>query len=215
MSQLKNGPISENELMLRLANASKVMKKVEGNEPTSKAKMVNDNYIDVDSMNDDDFYKHIIPESSNMQNSNAQSSNMQNLNDKFNIEKIQKSKLPDVIKQAMIEKPIQQVHINETLDMNFIKGAKKLIEQENSQMKKTKNGTDSNKSQSTKTSQVEKPTNLNALSTMIENIVRKVMDEKINQLLTAHETSSINENLVLKVGDSIFKGKITGVKKSN
>jgi hypothetical protein len=40
------------------------------------------------------------------------------------------------------------------------------------------------------------------------------MDEKLNQILTASTTSSINENLVLKVGDSIFKGKITGVNKS-
>ena len=56
------------------------------------------------------------------------------------------------------------------------------------------------------------------LTPLIENIVRKtvmeVMDSKLNQILTAQQTLSINENLVLKVGDSIFKGKITGVNKS-
>lgn len=56
------------------------------------------------------------------------------------------------------------------------------------------------------------------LTPLIENIVRKtvmeVMDNKLNQILTAQQTLSINENLVLKVGDSIFKGKITGVNKS-
>ena len=55
---------------------------------------------------------------------------------------------------------------------------------------------------------------MNAIAVLIENTVRKVMDEKLNQILTASTTSSINENLVLKVGDSIFKGKITGVNKA-
>ena len=56
------------------------------------------------------------------------------------------------------------------------------------------------------------------LTPIIENIVRKtvveIMDSKLNQILTAQQTMSINENLVLKVGDSVFKGKITGVNKS-
>jgi hypothetical protein len=55
---------------------------------------------------------------------------------------------------------------------------------------------------------------MNAIAVLIENTVRKVMDEKLNQILSAQQTQSINENLVLKVGDSIFKGKITGVNKS-
>jgi hypothetical protein len=55
---------------------------------------------------------------------------------------------------------------------------------------------------------------MNAITILIENTIRKVMDEKLNQILTAQTTSTINENLVLKVGDSIFKGKITGVNKS-
>jgi hypothetical protein len=44
--------------------------------------------------------------------------------------------------------------------------------------------------------------------------VRKVMDEKLNQILSAYQTTTLNETLVLKVGDSIFKGKITGVNSS-
>jgi hypothetical protein len=55
---------------------------------------------------------------------------------------------------------------------------------------------------------------MNTIATLIENTVRKVMDEKLNQILTAQQTQTISENLVLKVGDSIFKGKITGVNKS-
>jgi len=108
----------------------------------------------------------------------------------------------------MIENPIEQVSqisLNETLDMNFIKGAKRLMEQE---------GT--SKSKQTVSKPTSQPSNIdmNSIATIIENTVRKVMDEKLNQLLSAQQTQSINENLVLKVGDSIFKGKITGVNKS-
>jgi hypothetical protein len=55
---------------------------------------------------------------------------------------------------------------------------------------------------------------MKAIAVIIENTVRKVMDEKLTQILSAQQTQSINENLVLKVGDSIFKGKITGVNKA-
>jgi hypothetical protein len=124
------------------------------------------------------------------------------------ISKIQNSRLPDNIKKAMIENPIEQmsqISLNETLDMNFIKGAKRLMEQE---------GT--SKSKQTVSKPTSQPSNIdiNSIATIIENTVRKVMDEKLNQLLSAQQTQSINENLVLKVGDSIFKGKITGVNKS-
>jgi hypothetical protein len=75
--------------------------------------------------------------------------------------------------------------------------------------------TKTNKTQST---QVNNSDLIKQLSPLIENVVRKtvteILDSKLNQILTAQQTLSINENLVLKVGDSIFKGKITGVNKS-
>jgi hypothetical protein len=85
--------------------------------------------------------------------------------------------------------------------MNIIKGAKRLMEQESPTKSKPQ------QKQVIQNSNID----MNALSIMIENTVRKVLDEKLNQILIAQETKSINENLVLKVGDSVFKGKITGV----
>jgi hypothetical protein len=111
----------------------------------------------------------------------------------------------------MIESPIpqmNQISLNDTLDMDFVKGAKRLMEQEGVVTKK----------QQPQQRQSSVPTggniDMNAIAILIENTVRKVMDEKLNQILTAQTTSTINENLVLKVGDSIFKGKITGVNKA-
>ena len=89
--------------------------------------------------------------------------------------------------------------------MDFVKGAKRLMEQE---------GVSSKKSQPQQRQSVSSNIDMNAIAVLIENTVRKVMDEKLNQILTAQTTSTINENLVLKVGDSIFKGKITGVNKA-
>jgi hypothetical protein len=87
--------------------------------------------------------------------------------------------------------------------MDFVKGAKRLMEQEGV----------SNKTKSTSNTNTNN-IDMSSFAVLIENTIRKVLDEKLNQILSAHQTSTINENLVLKVGDSIFKGKITGVNKS-
>lgn len=79
-------------------------------------------------------------------------------------------------------------------------------------------GVSTKKSSPQKGSSVDSSDLVKQLTPIIENIVRKtvveILDNKLNQILTAQQTMSINENLVLKVGDSIFKGKITGVNKS-
>lgn len=192
---LINGPISANSLMEKLAKAGKVMQKVEGGNYTKG------------NVNSDALFSS--PEELMENQTMVQSRTNHNIPQQGNVEKIQNSKLPDAIKQAMIEKPIQQlsqISLNETLDMNFIQGAKRLMEQEGvSPKQKTQP-----KSQTSSVPNMD----MGALAILIENTVRKVMDEKLNQILTAQQTASINENLVLKVGDSIFKGKITGVNKS-
>lgn len=117
----------------------------------------------------------------------------------INEEKIRNSKLPEEIKRVMIENPIPQISLNN--DVDIINGAKKLMERQGTIKPKNKQ---------------PQPINMdsNLLSNLIENIVRKVMDEKLNQILAAQQNMTINENLMIKVGDSVFKGKITGVNKS-
>jgi hypothetical protein len=190
MSQ--QGVISQNDLMHKLVQAKKVMNKVDGG-----------NY---QRGQIDESILRSAPEDV-MNNTQMQSNpSTQRQTGTPNISQIQNSKLPEAIKRSMIENPIPQISLNDTLDMDFVKGAKRLMEQEGV---------------STKPSQSKQTTNnnggsidMNAIAVLIENTVRKVMDEKLNQILTASQTSTINENLVLKVGDSIFKGKITGVNKA-
>jgi len=192
MSQT-HGSISQNDLMMKLVQAKKVMNKVDGGNYTKGN--INENIL------------RSAPEDIDM--SEYQSTTVSKpVSGPVNVNKIQNSKLPDAIKQAMINHPIEQmpsISLNETLDMDFIKGAKRLMEQE---------GVSTRPSAQTKQTIVNNNIDMNAIAVLIENVVRKVMDEKLNQILTASTTSTINENLVLKVGDSIFKGKITGVNKS-
>ena len=197
MSQANNGlnagPISANSLMEKLAKASKVMQKVQGGDFSRgnvNEAMLSDGYND-----NSEYVQQPAPQ--------------QYRTPDFDQSKIQNSKLPDAIKKAMIENPISQISLGETLDMDFVKGAKRLIEQEN-----RANNPSKAKQQSKPVQSVGGNIDMNAIAVLIENTVRKVMDEKLNQILTAQTTSTINENLVLKVGDSIFKGKITGVNKS-
>jgi len=185
------GTITQNDLMKKLVQAKKVMNKVDGGN--YERGHVNEQIL---RSNPEDVL-------ASMDQQQPTTKSPQPVNG----DRIQNSKLPDAIKKAMMENPIPQISLNDTLDMDFIKGAKRLMEQEGVGPKPTQ------QKQSTITP-VSGNIDMNAIALMIENTVRKVMDEKLNQILTASTTSSINENLVLKVGDSIFKGKITGVNKA-
>ena len=178
------GVISENGLMQKLVQAKKVMNKVDGNN--FERGHVNETVL---RSTPEDLNTNMVSQPRAPQ---------------VNHSKVMESKLPDAINRAMIENPIPQISLNDSLDFDFVKNTKKLMEAEGVSTK-PKN-TSSNKQSSN--------IDMNEIAVLIENTVRKVMDEKLNQLLTAQQTLSINENLVLKVGDSIFKGKITGVNKS-
>jgi hypothetical protein len=179
--------------MKKLVQAKKVMNKVDGGN--FERGHVNESML-------------LSDPSELMESQIPQQTNTRPVGGNMSVDRIQNSKLPDAIKKAMIDHPIEQVQsisLNETLDMDFVKGAKRLMEQE---------GVSSKKSQPQQRQSVSSNVDMNSMAVLIENTVRKVMDEKLNQILTASATSSINENLVLKVGDSIFKGKITGVNKA-
>lgn len=192
------GVISANDLMKNLARAKMVMNKVDNTSPVPRG-TVNEDYSDFE----DEYGMPVNYEQPTM---NFQQPKQMVAENNLSPERIKNSKLPDNIKKAMMENPIPvpSISLSDNIDMNIIKGAKRLIEQDLPTKSKPQ------QKQPTYTNNAPN-IDMNALSLMIENTVRKVLDEKLSQILTAQETKSINENLVLKVGDSIFKGKITGV----
>jgi hypothetical protein len=194
MEKTGQGVLSQNDLMQRLVQAKKVLNKVETGD--FERGNVNEEILRSNPEDIQDVTNNTIRQPQT-----------------HNIQKIQDSKLPDAIKRAMIENPIPQISLNDSLDLNFIEKTKKLMESEGVATKKT-----TQSSKSSTSPQVNSSDLVKQLTPIIENIVRKtvmeIMDTKLNQILTAQQTLSINENLVLKVGDSVFKGKITGVNKS-
>lgn len=211
-----NGVISSNDLMKKLAQAKKVMNKVNtGNFKTGQVNeqilLSNPEDLNISNLQQYNQPYHLTENMVDGEISNYGDASRFNVNKPLDIERVNKSKLPDNIKKAMIEHPIAQheISLSDGIDMKIIQGAKRLMEQDNPSVKKKT----IQEQRPVQQSQVSNDT-LNTLIPIMENIIRKVMDEKLNQILTAQQTQSINENLILKVGDSIFKGKITGVNKS-
>lgn len=192
-SGLKEGPISQNDFMQKLVAAKKVMNKVDaGNYQKGNINensiISNDNYDMTDNFVQP--YKEVAPQNTQQR----------------------KPKLPDAIAKSFNERPPQNIEpfLKEELNMDFFSGAKRLIEQESGVKSKPTQHQQSNvRTQSSASTGLNEATLINLLTPIIENTVRKVMDEKLNQILTAQDIKSINESLVLKVGDTIFKGKLT------
>jgi hypothetical protein len=194
-----NKRITMDELSMKLANSKKIMKKVDsGNYEKGNINQDVLNKAPEELMENGFELKNVAPVSSAVKRPVGTATP----------EKINNSKLPESIKRAMIENPIPQISLNDTIDMDFVAKTKRLMEQDEPK-------------QSTQTRQVTQVSSKDfeaKLIPIIENIIRKTLDEivdkKLTQILTAYQTASINENLVLKVGNSIFQGKITNVKSS-
>ena len=217
-SGLKQGPISSDDLIRSLMNAKKVMNKVDSGN-FSKG------HINETSLSSNEV-ENVIPESKEIKNIPQRSNN----NQSQDIDRIKNSKLPNEIKEAMIKHPISDVSLKDGLDLNIFDRAKKMMSESGDITSRKKVEPFYKQRQSTQNTQnnqlVEQqhysnsPINESVLVKMIEpiveNTIRKIIsesfDKKLDQILAAHDTSSINENLVIRVGDSIFQGKIVKMK---
>jgi len=207
------GQITEDSLMRNLVNAKKVMNKVDNGDYSTGN--INREYLsmgEAEIVNESDLAKSLDPDVKRPVNSRP-------INEE-SIERINQSKLPDSIKRAMIETPIVQPTLTDTLDMGFLSKAKLMMEKEGlSTPKKQITSQQSKQSGGSQTVlSTNQSININelaaALAPLLENTIRKTVDEKINQILLTQQGQTINETLMLKVGESIFSGKITSVKKN-
>jgi hypothetical protein len=182
--------ISAEELAQKLVNSRKIMKKVDTGD--YEKGNINEKLIKSSP-------EELLTEDTPSQPSKRPIGNV-------NPDKINQSKLPDAIKKAMLENPIT---LDDSLDMNFVNNAKRLMEEDNSLISMGKQGS---KQQSRQVQTESRQISESGLEKLIENTIRRVLDEKLTQILNAEQAVSINENLVIKVGDSLFSGKITKVK---
>ena len=130
-------------------------------------------------------------------------------------DRIVNSKLPDEIKRLMIENPIEKPAMSgPTISNDIIEGAQRL-------MKKDKNS-DFQTEQSPKQKIVENNTssniNLGDIKSMIRDVVRDtvrdVVREELKQAgMIVESTQNSNESIQFKVGQHLFIGKVTKIKK--
>jgi hypothetical protein len=154
---------------------------------------------------------------------------------------VNNSKLPDAIKEAMLTKQIVQpdLNINNSLSLEFtdkvakamekqgLKSApqqqkklapKPLKEERTSHIDDYSTGNIGRKAAPTNSSMSLNETIINEMKPLIKEIIQSTLEATIEKILTEKfakqekETLKINENLRIQVGDSIFVGKITGVK---
>ena len=204
--KLNQGPISKEGLMESLAKAKGVMNKVDGGNYTK-------GNITQEMLEEDNEKPLPI-----MENQPTTNPNLHKTPDPITEDKVNQSRLPDNIKKAMLENPINQIGLDSTLDMNFVENTKQLMNESRStnktpqvpQQRQTYTETPQKKS-TVSSSELER-----RLTPIIENIIRKTMDEivdrKLNQILSASQTQTINEGLAIKVGETIFTGKLTKAK---
>lgn len=208
---MEKSRISSDELSERLVNAKKLMKKVDGGD--FKKGAISENMIKAPE-------GELLAAPTSAPTEPSANPNIHKAPPKASERQIRESKLPDAIKQAMIDNPITQIGLNDTLDMNFVEKTKRLMEEEGVM---TEKGNSSPQQPVSKPSVMEtKTSNLNIsdlerqLTPIIENVIRKTLDEivdrKLNAILAASQVQSINENLAIKVGETIFTGKLTKAK---
>lgn len=207
---MEKGTISENELMKKLAGAKKVM-----NATAKKKFNPNMDYEDEPIINipAEFLQENQLPQEMFQQTNPNISKPVGGY--PVNEEKIRNSKLPEAIKEAMINNPIHQPTLSDnSLDIKIFENARRLMNED--YLKTTKKPTQqvSKATQPIKEQSMNTDELISKITPIIENTIRKILDEKLTQILTAHDTATINENLAIKVGNSIFQGKITKVKNS-
>ena len=125
-------------------------------------------------------------------------------------DRILNSKLPDEIKQLMIENPIAQASLPGTtniLSNEIIEGAQKLM------------GTSPKKQNQGQPQGQSVPSfDMNALKTMIRDTVRDTVRDVVREELSksgmiVENEQKTNEQLTLKVGKHLFEGRVTKIKK--
>ena len=122
-------------------------------------------------------------------------------------DRIQNSKLPDEIKQLMMEHPIQQPSFGgggPVLSDDIIEGASRLMGNTPSPV--------------TETAGTSPTTNNSDLKQMIRDVVRDTVRDVVREelqnagMLTEGNTKA-NESLQLRVGKHVFEGRVTKIKK--
>jgi hypothetical protein len=195
--------MNENDLMNKLLISKKIMEKHQAipRNTNDGSGLLSSNTIDVPSVQsfDSPNASYNIPQEFMQENVAAKIPKYVN-----NSERIMSSKLPDAIKQLMIEHPIQQPDSTSgpVLSDELIEKASRLMNNSKTNSIQEVNYKSQNNTQSTQSNQ--------DLKSLLKEVVEEVLME--NGILSESTTKS-NEVFSFKVGKHIFEGKLLKIKK--
>ena len=130
--------------------------------------------------------------------------------------RIKNSKLPDEIKRLMIEQPIVQpssMNGGSVISNDIIEGAQRLMVMGSKQQQQPQVVNETVKTQKT-----TQNFDMNEMKTMIRDVVRDTVKDVVREELKeagmlVESTSNSNDTLQFKVGNHLFVGKVTKIKK--
>jgi hypothetical protein len=195
--------MNENDLMNKLLISKKIMEKHQAipRNTNDGSGLLSSNTIDVPAVQsfDSPNASYNIPQEFMQENVAAKIPKYVN-----NSERIMSSKLPDAIKQLMIEHPIQQPDSTSgpVLSDELIEKASRLMNNGKTNSIQEVNYKSQNNTQSTQSNQ--------DLKSLLKEVVEEVLME--NGILSESTTKS-NEVFSFKVGKHIFEGKLLKIKK--
>lgn len=179
-------PVDTNKLKSILANAKKVMHKVEENSPVKQTRRQTESYtpnVDTPIYDERDERDFDIP--SNYSPSNQPLKN-------YTREQVMASNLPPAIKEAMINKPIPQ--LSHPPSKFSLEGLEDLIDEKPSKLIKEQRN--------------------NGLISITENDLYKLVDERVNKILADMFVKTITEQTIKKTLNALIsEGKLTVKKK--
>ncbi len=202
------------DLMQRLAVSKKIMEKTEGiNRGSMDSRHINKPIVE-------DFQpisgNYNIPQEFLPENSTPKGSF--DPTKPIETDRIKNSKLPEEIKRLMIEQPIVQPSSmtgGVSLSNDVIEGAQRLMKKDNpTQEKKVQQTTKTNQTNTTTNTSINLNEIKNVIRDVVRDTVRDVVREQLKEAgLVTESSKTTNEVIQFKVGDTLFVGRITKVKK--
>lgn len=134
-------------------------------------------------------------------------------------DRVLNSKLPDEIKQLMIENPIVQpngINGSASISEEVIQGAQRLMNMETKKTQPTQPKPQTERTQKTesRTSDINISEIKNIIRDVVRDTVRDVVREELKDAgMLVESTSNSNETIQFKVGQHLFIGKVTKIKK--
>jgi hypothetical protein len=120
-------------------------------------------------------------------------------------DRIKNSKLPDEIKRLMLEHPIEKPNVGSGTVLS-----NDLVEKASRVMNTDASGKQIKPNQPSPKSPITESVNINNIRGLLKEVVEEVLNE--NGLIVESETNS-NEIFKFRVGQHIFEGKLTKIKK--